>query len=165
MKTRADYNATLEDQIRVDVAEAKRGINELKSSIVGLKTSVDNMGKSNGLNNFNKQIKQATGIGKNFKSILGFGTVVVGARKAWSLLKEMTNESIDFVETTNLFNVSMGKGLEGLNQYYEKAVKFQNDLQEKLGVNIAESMEYQALFNSMSKSMGIRITTPHSFFV
>lgn len=155
MKTRADYNATLEDQIRVDVAEAKRGINELKVSISGLKTSVDSIGKSNGLNNFNKQIKQATGIGKNFKSILGFGTVVAGARKAWSLLKEMTNESIDFVETTNLFNVSMGKGLEGLNQYYEKAVKFQNDLQEKLGVNIAESMNYQALFNSMSKSMGI----------
>lgn len=155
MKIRADYNATLEDQIRVDAAEAKREINELKASITGLKTSVDNIGKSNGLNNFNKQIKQATGIGKNFKSILGFGTVVAGARKAWSLLKEMTNESIDFVETTNLFNVSMGKGLEGLNQYYEKAVKFQNDLQEKLGVNIAESMEYQALFNSMSKSMGI----------
>lgn len=155
MKTRVDYNATLEDQVRVDIAEAKRGINELKVSISGLKTSVDNIGKSNGLNNFNKQIKQATGIGRNFKSILGFGTVVAGARKAWSLLKEMTNESIDFVETTNLFNVSMGKGLNGLNQYYEKAVKFQNDLQEKLGVNIAESMNYQALFNSMSKSMGI----------
>lgn len=136
MKTRVDYNATLEDQIRVDVAEAKRGINELKASIAGLKTSVSRFGK-------------------NVKSILGFGTVVAGARKSWSLLKEMTNESIDFVETTNLFNVSMGKGLEGLNQYYEKAVKFQNDLQEKLGVNIAESMEYQALFNSMSKSMGI----------
>ena len=155
MKTRTDYNATLEDQIRVDVSEAKRGINELKASITELKTSVDNIGKSNGLNNFNKQIKQATGIGKNIKSILGFGTVVAGARKAWSLLKEMTNESVNFVETTNLFNVSMGKGLEGLNQYYEKAVKFQNDLQEKLGVNIAESMNYQALFNSMSKSMGI----------
>lgn len=155
MKTRADYNATLEDQIRVDIEEAKRGINELKSSLSGLKASVDSIGKSNGLTNFNKQIKQTTGIGKNFKSILGFGTVVAGARKAWSLLKEMTNESIDFVETTNLFNVSMGKGLNGLNQYYEKAVKFQNDLQEKLGINIAESMEYQALFNSMSKSMGI----------
>ncbi len=155
MKIRADYNATLEDQIRVDVAEAKRGINELKSSLIGLKTSVDNIGKVNGLNKFNKQVKQATGIGKNFKSILSFGTVVAGARKAWSLLKEMTNESINFVETTNLFNVSMGKGLNGLNQYYEKAVKFQNDLQEKLGVNIAESMNYQALFNSMSKSMGI----------
>lgn len=49
----------------------------------------------------------------------------------------------------------MGKGIEGLNQYYEKAIKFQEKLEEKLGVNIEESMKYQALFNSMSKSMGI----------
>ena len=155
MKTRADYNATLEDQIIVDVAEAKRRINELKSSIIGLKTSVDNIGKSNGLSDFNKKIKQTKDLGSSIKGALNFGVIIAGARKAYSLLKEMTNESIDFVETRNLFNVSMGKGLEGLNQYYEKAVKFQNDLQEKLGVNIAESMNYQALFNSMSKSMGI----------
>lgn len=71
------------------------------------------------------------------------------------VLQGMTEESVNFVETQNLFNVSMGKGLEGLNQYYEKAVKFQNELEEKLGVNIEESMNYQALFNSMSKSMGI----------
>lgn len=155
MKTRSNYNATLENSILVEVQEAIRGINQLKTNIEGLKKSVDKISNTKGLKDLNKQIKQTTGMGKNFKSILGFGTVVAGARKAWSLLKEMTNESIDFVETTNLFNVSMGKGLNGLNQYYEKAVKFQNDLQEKLGVNIAESMEYQALFNSMSKSMGI----------
>lgn len=155
MKTRADYNATLEDQIKVDVAEAKREINELKVSISGLKTSIDSIGKSNGLINFNKQIKQTKDFGSSIKGALNFGMIITGARRTWSLLKDMTNESIDFVETTNLFNVSMGKGLEGLNQYYEKAVKFQNDLQEKLGVNIAESMNYQALFNSMSKSMGI----------
>lgn len=71
------------------------------------------------------------------------------------VLQGMTEESVNFVETQNLFNVSMGKGLTGLNQYYEKAVKFQNELEEKLGVNIEESMNYQALFNSMSKSMGI----------
>ena len=67
----------------------------------------------------------------------------------------MTDESVDFVETSNLFSVSMGKGLKGLNGYYEKAVRFQNELEDKLGTNIAESMNYQALFNSMSKSMGI----------
>lgn len=155
MKTRADYNATLENSILVEVQEAIRGINQLKTNIEGLKKSVDKIGNTKGLKNFNKQIKQSTEMGKNFKSILGFGTVIAGARRAYSLLKEMNNESKDFVETTNLFNVSMGKGLEGLNQYYENAVNFQNDLQEKLGVNIAESMNYQALFNSMSKSMGI----------
>lgn len=67
----------------------------------------------------------------------------------------MNDESVNYVETLNLFNVSMGKGIDGLNQYYEKALNFQNKLEEKLGTNIEESMQYQALFNSMSKSMGI----------
>lgn len=67
----------------------------------------------------------------------------------------MTQASVDYTETVNLFNVSMGKGLEGLNQYYEQAMDFQNKLTEKLGVNIEESMRYQALFNSMTKSMGL----------
>ena len=67
----------------------------------------------------------------------------------------MTNESVNYAETVNLFNVSMGKGLEGLNQYYEQAIAFQEKLEEKLGVNIEESMRYQALFNSMTKSMGL----------
>ena len=67
----------------------------------------------------------------------------------------MTQASIDYTETVNLFNVSFGKGLDGLNQYYEQAMNFQEKLEEKLGVNIEQSMRYQALFNSMSKSMGI----------
>ncbi len=87
--------------------------------------------------------------------MFGFGTAIVAGRKMIRTLQDMTKESVDFVETVNLFNVSFGKGLEGLNQYYEKAIKFQNELEEKLGVNIKESMNYQALFNSMSKSMGI----------
>ena len=67
----------------------------------------------------------------------------------------MTQASIDYTETVNLFNVSFGKGLDGLNQYYEQAMNFQEKLEKKLGVNIEQSMRYQALFNSMSKSMGI----------
>lgn len=67
----------------------------------------------------------------------------------------MTNASVDYTETVNLFNVSFGKGLEGLNEYYEQAIDFQERLEEKLGVNIEESMRYQALFNSMTKSMGL----------
>lgn len=67
----------------------------------------------------------------------------------------MTNASVDYTETVNLFNVSFGKGIEGLNQHYEQAINFQEEIEEKLGVNIEESMRYQALFNSMTKSMGL----------
>lgn len=154
MKRRADYNVqTLEDQILVDVQEALRGINQLKSGISGLKTQLNNFSKNNGLSNFNKQAKQSTSILDALKKTINFSAIYLGAKQTLSTLKDMTNESVDYAETVNLFNVSFGKDLEGLNQYYEKALNFQEKLEEKLGVNIEESMRYQALFNSMTKSM------------
>ena len=156
MKRRANYKVqTLEDEILVDVQEALQGINQLKGGISGLKTQLNNFSKNNGLSNFNKQTKQSTSILDAFKKTINFSAIYLGAKQTLSTLKEMTNESIKYTETVNLFNVSMGKGLEGLNQYYEKAIDFQERLEEKLGVNIEESMRYQALFNSMTKSMGL----------
>ena len=62
----------------------------------------------------------------------------------------------------NLFEVSMGKSvdkfgnLQGASSvYYTKALKFQNELNEAFGTNIEQTMRYQALFNQMSKSLGI----------
>lgn len=156
MLIRADYHVdTLEDKINLGYKEVITGINEIKNSIKGLKTQLDQIGNNTGISKLNKQIKQTSGFSKTLKGIAGLGTAVVTGRKMFKVLKGMTEESVNFVETQNLFNVSMGKGLTGLNQYYEQAVKFQNELEEKLGVNIEESMNYQALFNSMSKSMGI----------
>lgn len=156
MLIRADYHVdTLEDKVILDYKEVVTGINEIKNSVKGLKTQLDQIGNNTGISKLNSQIKQTSGFSKTLKGIAGLGTAVVTGRKMIKVLQGMTEESVNFVETQNLFNVSMGKGLEGLNQYYEKAVKFQNELEEKLGVNIEESMNYQALFNSMSKSMGI----------
>lgn len=156
MKKRANYKVqTLEDEILVDAQEALQGINQLKSGISGLKTQLNNFSKNNGLSNFNKQTKQSTSILDAFKKTINFSAIYLGARQALSTLKEMTDASVDYTETVNLFNVSFGKGIEGLNQYYEQAISFQERLEEKLGVNIEESMRYQALFNSMTKSMGL----------
>ena len=156
MKRRANYNVqTLEDQVLVDATEAVQGINQLKSGIASLKAQIDNFSKNNGLSNFNNQAKQSTSIVNALKKTINFGAIYLGAKQVLNTLKDMTTESINFTETVNLFNVSFGKGLEGLNQYYEQALDFQERLEEKLGVNIEESMRYQALFNSMTKSMGL----------
>ena len=156
MEKRANYNVqTLEDQVLVDATEAVQGINQLKSGIASLKIQLDSFSKSNGMSNFNKQIKQTSGIGEAIKKTINFSAIYLGAKQALNTLKDMTNASVDYAETVNLFNVSFGKGLEGLNEYYEQALDFQERLEEKLGVNIEESMRYQALFNSMSKSMGL----------
>ena len=156
MKRRANLEGqTLENIIAINVQETLQGINQLKTSITDLKVKLNSFSKNNGLSNFNKQIKQSSGIANAIKKTINFSAIYLGAKQTLSTLKEMTNESIKYTETVNLFNVSMGKGLEGLNQYYEKAIDFQERLEEKLGVNIEESMRYQALFNSMTKSMGL----------
>ena len=156
MKRRADYNVqTLEDQILVEVTKAVQGINQLKSGITGLKSQLDSLSKNNGLSNLNKQVKNSAGIINALQKTFNFSAILLGGRQALNTLKDMTNASVDFTETANLFSVSFGKGLKGLNQYYEQALDFQERLEEKLGVNIEESMRYQALFNSMTKSMGL----------
>lgn len=153
MQTRSNYSVpTLEDQILVDATEAVQGINQLKSGIASLKAQIDSFSKNNGLSNFSKQ---TSSIGDAIKKTINFSAIYIGAKQVLGTLKDMTNESVNYAETVNLFNVSMGKGLEGLNQYYEQAIAFQEKLEEKLGVNIEESMRYQALFNSMTKSMGL----------
>lgn len=139
----------------IDYEKVLTGIDQIKNSIVSLKSQLDKIGNNTGIPKLNKQIQKSSGFSKTLKGIAGIGTAVVTGRKMIRTLQGMTEESVNFVETSNLFSVSMGKGLQSLNGYYEKAVRFQNELQEKLGVNIAESMNYQALFNSMSKSMGI----------
>lgn len=156
MKRRANYNGqTLEDQVLVDATEAVQGINQLKSGIASLKAQIDSFSKNNGLSNFNKQAKQSTGILNALQKTFNFSAIYLGAKQALNTLKDMTNASVDFTETANLFSVSFGENIKGLNQYYEQALDFQERLEEKLGVNIEESMRYQALFNSMTKSMGL----------
>lgn len=156
MKRRADYNVqTLEDQVLVDATEAVQGINQLKSGIASLKAQIDSFSKNNGLSNFSKQVKKSTSVVDSLKKTINFSAIYLGARQALNTLAEMTNASVDFTETANLFSVSFGENIKGLNQYYEQALDFQERLEEKLGVNIEESMRYQALFNSMTKSMGL----------
>ena len=82
-------------------------------------------------------------------------SVIRGLKGIGRTLADVTQEAVQYTETQNLFEVSMGKNVEGLNQYYEQALEFQNKLADKLGANVEESMRYQALFNAMSKSMGV----------
>ena len=140
MLKRADYNVdTLEDRVTLDYQSVITGIDQIKNSVKGLKSQLDKIGKNTGIPKLNSQIKKSS-FGNTVKGIAGLGTAVVTGRKMIKTLQGMTDESVSFVETANLFSVSMGKGLQGLNQYYERAVKFQNELKEKLGVNIESSI-------------------------
>lgn len=113
-------------------------------------------------NTTQKTAKSSSNFGKSFRTVLGIGTLVTAMRKGISFIKEANTEAVDYAETVNLFNVSMGKVKDQYGEldqeaskYYTKALAFQEKMQEKLGINIKESMNYQALFNSMSKSFGV----------
>ena len=151
--------------INIETTDVKGSMNELRQYI-------EKTFGTNALKQFDKELKnidkttnkvgKKSNFGSNLKTALGIGTVALGIRKTYSFLKEATTESIDFVETQNLFNVSMGKTVDQYgnldreaSKYYTKAMAFQEKLSNKLKINIEESMEYQALFNAMSKSMGI----------
>ena len=145
---------------------------DVKGSMQELRQYIEKTFGTDALKQFGQELKnidkttskvgKKSNFGSNLKTALGIGTVALGIRKAVSFFKEATIESIDFVETQNLFNVSMGKTVDQYgnldreaSKYYTKAMAFQEKLADKLKINIEESMEYQALFNAMSKSMGI----------
>ena len=132
----ANNNVTLEEQIVINANEAIKAIDTLKKSIKGLKTETGSTGSV-------------------VKDAFSLGTLVKGGKRLLNFLSRANSDAMDLIETTNLFEVSFGKGIDGLNKYYEKAIKFQNQLSEALGTNINESMNFQALFNSMGTSMGL----------
>lgn len=132
----ANENVTLEEQIVVEANEAIKALNNIKKSVKGVKN-------------------ETSGVGRAIKTGLAFGGILAGGKKLLNFFKSANSEAMNLIETVNLFEVSMGKGVEGLNQYYDKAIKFQNQLSEALGTNINESMNFQALFNSMGTSMGL----------
>lgn len=138
----ADKNVTLEEQIVIDANEAIKAIDNLKKSVKGLRGEAQKNSKTNL-------------VGDTFKKGLGALGVTLSLKKTIGFLKEANQSAMDLVETANLFEVSMGKGLKDMGDYYERAVRFQNDLTEKLGTNLNESMNFQALFNSMALSMGL----------
>ena len=152
-------NVDMAKGIKQYTKQLHSSISTANSQLSELKGTIKNSLGTEELKKFNNSLKNTGEQGNNvvnaIKKTINFSAIALGARQALSTLSEMTNASVDYAETVNLFNVSFGKGIDGLNQYYEKAIEFQETLEEKLGVNIGESMKYQALFNSMTKSMGL----------
>lgn len=116
----------------------------------------DNLRKS--LNGTTKLSK----LGNAFKSTIKLGVIFAGLRKGFNIIKDITMQSVDMIETTNLFEVSMGKVVdeygnldEAQSQYYTRAMAFQDEMNQKLGTNKKELMEFQAKFNALYVNQGV----------
>ena len=58
------------------------------------------------------------------------------------------NESNDYIETLNLFNVTMGDGADA-------AYKYAESVQKLIGIDIAEWMQYQGTFKQLTSGFGV----------
>lgn len=166
----SNYNVdTLENKIVVEAQEAIKSLQEIIGYVNQSKTAINSMKNATGLKSLDSQAKKTTSsltklqlVGKGLKNALNISGLIYGFKNIYGFLKSSAEKSIDYIETLNLFEVSMGKTLDqygnldnASSKYYTKALKFQNDLNEKFGTNIEETMRYQALYNQMAESMGI----------
>ena len=84
---------------------------------------------------------------KAYKSLTKLFTFA-GAKRLMSTGLKWMEHSMDYSEALNLFNVV-------LDESTDKAIKFQNTMNEAFGTNMTETLTRQGLFQSMAENMGI----------
>lgn len=158
----------------LEAGEALKELQKLTKELNKLKKAYSSASDSDGIKkkgkHFKEQSSEMSKYAKELKKKVGGTADYIGGKLKTALMSffsfdnmiKMSQYASDYSETLNLFEVSLGKVEDeygnldkASSEYYMKAIKFQNTLEEKLGVNKKETMEYQALFNQMSKSMGI----------
>lgn len=105
------------------------------------------------INKFDNANKQA---GKNTKSftdnlarqITKWRTLYGVFQEAADTMGEWFNESNDYIETLNLFNVTMGDGADAAHKYAQS-------VQELVGIDMGEWMNYQGTFKQLTSGFGV----------
>ena len=75
-------------------------------------------------------------------------TLLGAFKSVANTMAEWYKESNDYIETINLFNVSMGKGSEAAYEYAQK-------VQALMGIDIDEWMNYQGTFKQLAAGFGV----------
>lgn len=148
--------------VEIEVGKASSSINQLVKDLNTLKSALNGSLNSAKSNNLNKNLDKSTKtLGKLFK----IGIAYKGLKSVYTSLIE---PSIDLIETTNLFEVQMGKVVDqygnldnASSAYYTKALAFQEKMNEKLATNMQETMEYQAKYFAMFKNQGIDLDSSY----
>ncbi len=146
---------TLEMQIKTHSQEAQSSIQQLVKSLTNVENLLTNiyldLGNIEKKSNFgtlkdssDKAKKSVEGLKKTLNLS---GTLYAVKRISKSVFNSL-QESIDYSENLNLFNVAMA-------DLKNEGIKFQNTLNEVFGTNQSKSLYYQGIFQAMSKSMGI----------
>lgn len=110
--------------------KATSGVNSTKNALADLSST-------------SNKLKTSLNTAFNLGNLYLFWNVTKRIRDA---MTKLVQSSIDYIETQNLFDVSM-------NKYQSNAYKFMNTMSETFGTARTELMNYQASFNNVLKSL------------
>ena len=82
------------------------------------------------------------------KQISKFRTLYGAFKSVANIAASWFNESNDYIETLNLFNVTMGNGAEAAYAYAES-------VQRLVGIDIKDWMQYQGVFKNLTSGFGV----------
>lgn len=120
-------------------------IGTIKDGLATVTTQIDGTGKE-----LKRTVTLAKGSQKTFSQLFDVGKLYLYwnlTKRIRTTIKGWVTSAIDYQETVNKFNVSMGSSV----QY---ATRFQNKLSETFGIAKAEMMDYQATFKNILSGLG-----------
>ena len=159
-------------QIAADSSKASRALTNLIKKLEKLNATMSGTGVSNITisNSFNKTTnsinkaanatekhekvtKSSTKTTKSFtdslaRNITKWRTLFGVFQNAANTMAGWFTESNDYIETLNLFNVTMGEGADA-------AKKFADSVSEAMGIDVAEWMQYQGTFKQLTSGFGV----------
>ena len=159
-------------QIAADSKNATRALTSLIKKLEKLKATMDGSATSNITisNSFNKTtnaVNQATTATNKYNTITNKGskttrsfgdnlarqvtkwrTLIGVFKNAANVMGTWFKESNDYIETLNLFNVTMGQGADAANRYAKS-------VSELMGIDISEWMNYQGTFKQLTSGFGV----------
>ena len=159
-------------ELTADSKKASSAIQQLAKDLERLKGSLGplanmNVKVSNSFNQTTKNIQKTSNTmkdvatktektGKSFQkftdklaqNISKTRTLTGAFMSAARTMANWFNESNEYIETLNLFNVTMGEGAE-------EARKFAENVSNAMGIDIAEWMQYQGTFKNLTAGFGV----------
>jgi predicted translin family RNA/ssDNA-binding protein len=82
------------------------------------------------------------------KQISKYRTLMGAFKSAANVMASWYNESNDYIETMNLFNITMGSGAETATEYAQK-------VQQLMGIDIGEWSKNQGTFKALTAGFGV----------
>lgn len=142
---------SLELDIQYKATKAASQINKLAKALTNLKeaASGSELGQvSEALKNAGSSSDKATSSLGKFKKALTLGGALYSMKRAYHMVKEWVNLSMDYIENVNLFTVSMGKFADEAKEYAEA-------VSEVMGIDPSEWMRNQGVFMTLATGFGI----------